>query len=120
MAHKSVRWLKQNLNLVLTGLFSLAGFVAINHILGWFNTGISPEFIGRAIVKLFYIVCSALISVHSDRWLAPSLAKYVEDITYSGKTEFEMDWENGDVKRPAIALTYYVSIFVGLIIAFSL
>jgi len=120
MLEKTIFWLKHNLNLVFTGLFSLVGFVVINHVLGWFNTGISPEFIGRAIVKLFYIVCSALISVHSDRWLAPSLARYVEDITYSGKTEFETDWENGDIKKPVIALTYYVSIFIGLIIAFSL
>jgi len=120
MFSKFLRWLKNNKDLLLTGVFSLAGFVSINHVLGWFNTGISPEFIGRAIVKLFYIVCAALISVHSDRWLAPSLARYVEDIGYHGKTEFEVDWENGDVKRPCIALAYYVSIFIGIIIAFSL
>jgi hypothetical protein len=120
MPYRYYYWFKRNKDLLFTGVFSLVGFVLINKVLGFFDTGISPEFLGRAIVKLFYIVCAALISAHSDHWIAPSLAKYVEDINRHGKTQFEVDWTEGNVKRPAIALAYYVSIFIGIIIAFCL
>lgn len=105
-------------------LAALGVFVFIaNPWLERFQTSISPEFIGRIPVKIFYLAVAAWVSLNTDKWICPTIDRYTSEKVVAGRTQFELDFEAGDDKRmirPLIALAYYTIIFAVVFLGFCL
>jgi hypothetical protein len=105
-------------------LSALGVFVFIaNPWLEHFQTSISPEFLGRIPVKIFYLAVSAWVAINTDKWICPTIDRYTSHIVVAGRTQFELDFESGDDKRmirPMLALAYYTIIFAVVFIGLCL
>lgn len=105
-------------------LSAMSVFVFIaNPWLEKFQTSISPEFLGRIPVKVFYLAVAAWVSINTDKWICPTIDRYTSQIVVAGRTQFELDFEAGDDKRmlrPALALAYYTIIFAVVFIGLCL
>jgi len=106
---------------------ALAGISAGAAIFGWntfawdFQATISPDIFAQVLIKIFNTGSAAALTLLTDRWIAPSIASYVDDKDTNGVSLFVREWQmGGQQPRVKLALMYYIGVFGSLAIAFNL
>jgi len=106
---------------------ALAGAAAGVALFGWnllavsWQATISPDIFAQILVKFFNTGSAAALTLLTDRWIAPSIASYVDDKGRNGVSLFVQEWQQGaHSNRVKYALMYYIGVFGALAIAFNL
>jgi hypothetical protein len=106
---------------------ALAGLAAGTALFGWntmaasWQATISPDIFAQILVKFFNTGSAAALTLLTDRWIAPSIASYVDDKQKNGVSLFVQEWQQGAHQpRVKLALMYYIGVFGSLAIAFNL
>lgn len=109
-----MKWLRTNAAMILWAAGALLAWKLAGRWLEGQAAVVGAEFLTRAAVKVFYVALAAILTLHCDKWVAPTISKWADD-------NFARKWQ-ADPSDPRLALCvrFYVGVFIGLCIVFAL
>lgn len=117
-----MKYLKDNLGSISLGLLALLGWYGFNHLLGAnFAAVVGPEFLTKLVVKLFIIALAGIVTFHVDHWVAPTIKEWCTKEFEDVQSNFRKTWsQNPNDQRLKICVFFYLGLFIGLCLVFSL